>query len=369
MKSPEDGSDTPHSWRTDAYHYDLPEDLVAQEPAERRTDARLLVVPRSDGGGGRFRDLGIPDLPGLLDPGDLLILNDTRVVPARLRGIRADTGGKAEALVLEHRDGDVRLLLGTRGKPRPGETVALADGAISFELTVNEGEGVWRARTALDDGALRRAMREAGEVPLPPYIRRDEDDDRDAVDRDRYQTVFAAKDGAVAAPTAGLHLTESLLDELADKGVERATVTLHVGPGTFRPVMSDDIRDHPMHEEWYDVPPATADAIAACRARGGRIVPVGTTAVRVLESAARDDGTLATGSGRTRLFIHPPWNFRLVDALVTNFHAPRSTLLMLVAALAGRERILAAYAHAVEQRYRMLSYGDAMFIASPTTRP
>jgi len=363
MTSSEDGPIVPSSWRTDAYEYELPEGLVAQEPAHRREDARLLVVPRGGGADGPLLDRRIPDLADLLRPNDLLILNDTRVIPARLRGVRAGTGGQAEALILEYQDGAIRLLLGTRGKPEPGETIVVGDGSVSLQLVANEGEGVWTATTDLDDDRLRDAMGAHGRIPLPPYIHRNEGDRRNRLDRDRYQTVFAARDGAVAAPTAGLHLTEPLLERFAAAGVERATVTLHVGPGTFRPVMSDDIRRHPMHEERYEVPPGTADAVARCRAAGGRIIPVGTTAVRVLESAATAGGTLAVGSGRTRLFIHPPWEFRFVDALVTNFHAPRSTLLMLVAALAGQDRILAAYAHAVAQRYRFLSYGDAMFIA------
>ncbi len=353
------GTPIPERWQTVSYDYSLPEDLVAQEPAKRRDDARLLIVSRSQSDGDPLQDAGIPDLTGLLGPDDLLVVNETRVVPARFEGVRAETGGQAEMLVLEHGDGAVRLMLGTRGKPSPGESIVVADGTLVFVLEANEGEGVWRARTDTSDRDLRDAMGRHGRVPLPPYIRRDDHPD----DRERYQTVFARHDGAVAAPTAGLHLTPELLGAFSSNGVARAAVTLHVGPGTFRPVTSDDLRTHPMHEERFEVTAEAASAINERRERGGRIVAVGTTVVRVLESAVREDGRLSPGPGRTSLFIYPPWTFRLVDALLTNFHAPRSTLLMLVAAFAGRERILEAYAHAVRERYRLLSYGDAMFLA------
>lgn len=353
------GTPIPERWRTVSYDYSLPEDLVAQEPAKRRDDARLLVVPRSQSDGAPLRDAGIPDLEELLGRGDLLVVNETRVVPARLRGVRAETGGKVEVLLFEHGDGAVRLMLGTRGKPSPGEAVVVADGTLTFVIETNEGEGVWRARTDASDDELRDAMGRHGHVPLPPYIRRDDRPD----DRERYQTVFARHDGAVAAPTAGLHLTPALLAAFEAKGVARTAVTLHVGPGTFRPVASDDLRTHAMHEERFEVTAGAAAAINGCRERGGRIVAVGTTVVRVLESAVDADGRLCPGPGRTSLFIHPPWTFRLVDALLTNFHAPRSTLLMLVAAFAGTDRIMEAYAHAVHERYRLLSYGDAMFLA------
>ncbi len=342
-----------------SYEFDLPEDLVAQDPASRREDARLLLVRRPGQDCRAREDLNILDLPRLLAPGDLLVLNETRVVPARLKGTRVSTGGQAEVLVLEHQDGAVRIMLGTRGKPLPGEEIAIADDALRLTLETNDGEGLWRARSAAPDAAIRRVMQDHGSVPLPPYIRRPDA----PKDRDRYQTVYARNEGAVAAPTAGLHLTRGLLDTLASNGVERTAVTLHVGPGTFRPVSVDDIRDHPMHEERYEVPESAAAAIDACRRRGGRIVAVGTTVVRVLEAAADGRGGLTPGQGRTSLFIHPPWEFQLVDALLTNFHAPKSTLLMLICALAGRDRILDAYTHAVRERYRLLSYGDAMFIA------
>ena len=359
MNPPPPGSPIPEPWRTASYDYSLPEGLVAQEPAKHREGARLLVVPRSGDAVAPLRDATIPDLEGLLGPGDLLVVNETRVIPARLEAIREETGGKAEVLLLEHGEGSIRLMLGTRGKPSSGEAIVVAAGALSLVLEENEGEGVWRARTAASSEELRNAMERHGHVPLPPYIRREDRPD----DRERYQTVFARHDGAVAAPTAGLHLTPELLHSFEANGVARTAVTLHVGPGTFRPVLSDDLRAHPMHEERFEVSPEAASTINACRERGGRIVAVGTTVVRVLESAVGEDGHLAPGPGRTSLFIHPPWTFRLVDALLTNFHAPRSTLLMLVAAFATKDRIMEAYAHAVRERYRLLSYGDAMFLA------
>lgn len=338
---------------------------MAQEPAARREDARLLVVPRTGPHG--HRDAAIPNLRDLLRPRDLLVVNETRVVPARLPARRTGTGGRAEVLLLEtEASGGVRVLLGTRGKPRPGETINVAEGALVLTLKTALGHGEWRAGTDADPKEISAVLEAHGQIPLPPYIRRDDDDPRARADRERYQTVYARRDGAVAAPTAGLHLTPELLDDLDARGVRRAAVVLHVGPGTFRPVTAADLRLHPMHEEGFDVPPATAAAIADTRDRGGRIVAVGTTVVRVLESAVRPTDpalSLRTGPGRTTLFVHPPHLLRVCDALLTNFHAPRSTLLMLVAAMAGRERILAAYRHAVRRRYRMLSYGDAMFIA------
>lgn len=348
----------PFHLRTEAYDYALPDELVAQEPPPRRDAARLLHLDRSGG----LADLHIPDLAGLLHPGDLLVLNDTRVNPSRIFGERAATGGRVELLVLGFDRGAVRCLLKTRGRPRSGESIRA--GALHLSVRERHDDTTWTLETDLNEEAFWAQVAEAGRLPLPPYIRRNSTGDpRDELDRERYQTVYASKPGAVAAPTAGLHLTDELLAKVRDLGVEVTTLTLHVGLGTFKPVAAADVRDHPMHDEAWEVSPEAADAVNACRDRGGRVIPVGTTAVRVLETACGDDGRLRAGSGRTRLFIHEPWTFRLVDALLTNFHAPRSTLLMLVSALAGRERILEAYGHAVRARYRLLSYGDAMFIA------
>ncbi len=361
MAPPPDPTGLPRHLAASAYDYELPEALVAQEPACCREDARLLHLDRRSE---TVSDRTVPDLRLLLRSGDLLVLNDTRVVPGRLIGVRTRTGGRAEALVLERGPGGARVLLGTRGSPAPGEELSFGGGALRLTLVTPLGEGVWTAATDRSAGDFDRALDEIGQVPLPPYIRRDPaGDPRDALDRERYQTVFARKPGAAAAPTAGLHLTAGLLADLADLGVESCSVTLHIGPGTFRPVQVEDLREHPMHEEAFEVDRDAADAVARCRARRGRVVPVGTTSVRVLESACGEDGLLRPASGRTRLFIHEPFRFRFADALLTNFHAPRSTLLMLVSAMAGRERILAAYAHAVREGYRFLSYGDAMFIS------
>ena len=355
----------PESYRTAAYAYDLPPGRIAQEPPATREAARLLALDRGQPPGAGLRDLGIPDLPDLLRPGDLLVLNDTRVMPARLHGRRLLTGGKVEVLLIEEQAEGRLALMRTRGRPEPGEHLVFGDDdGIVLSVLGSRGDGLWLLRPLDPDSAgLEAALETLGLPPLPPYIRRRHDDPRTPQDRERYQTTFARHPGAVAAPTAGLHLTAALLDRLRQRGVATTTVTLHVGPGTFRPVTTPDLRDHAMHDEAWRLTPEAAAAVAACRARGGRVIPVGTTSVRVLESAAGPDGLPIPGAGRTDLFIHPPWRFRLVDALLTNFHAPSSTLLMLVSALAGRERVLAAYRHALQGAYRFLSYGDAMFIA------
>ena len=336
------------------FDYALPERLIAQEPIEPRDASRLLVVPRP---GGPPRDARFTELPGLLRPGDLLVMNDTRVIPARLVGAK-DTGGRCEMLVLEPlgEDGARWRALGQASKAiRPG--AALRFGELRATVEAAEGDGLYVLRFDRGGAALSEAIEREGRVPLPPYIRREPG----PADRDRYQTIVARAPGSAAAPTAGLHFTERLLAALAARGVERTTVTLHVGPGTFMPVRGDDADAHRMHEERYEVPAEAARAFAASRARGGRIVAVGTTTVRTLESAWRE-GQLRTGSGRTALFIRPGYDFRAVDALVTNLHLPRSTLLMLVCAFGGRERVLEAYAAAVERNYRFFSYGDAMFL-------
>jgi S-adenosylmethionine:tRNA ribosyltransferase-isomerase len=331
------------------FHYDLPEELIARHPAARRSDSRLLHL---DGRSGAVADLRFTDLPGLLRAGDLLVFNETRVIPARLLAHKA-TGGKVE-LLLERVVGGGHALVQLRSSkaPAPGSLIHLP-GDRSARVVGREDD-FW----LLDFGSDPAAVFEAhGEMPLPPYLRRAAEES----DRERYQTVYARVPGAVAAPTAGLHFDTALLEACVRAGVARAQVTLHVGAGTFQPVRVDDLRDHRMHAEFTEVPAATCEAVAACRARGGRVVAVGTTSVRALESAAQG-GRLTPYTGDTRLFITPGYRFQVVDALITNFHLPESTLLMLVAAFAGRGHVLAAYRHAVAARYRFFSYGDAMFV-------
>ena len=328
------------------FDYPLPPELIAQRPLPERSASRLLVV---DAAAGQRRDARFTDLPGLLAPGDLLVFNDTRVVPARLEGVKP-TGGVVEMLLERPLEGLEALLHMRASKPlRPGQVVRTAGGDIVVE---GREEDLFRVR--LPEPALEFFGRH-GSVPLPPYIERTPDGD----DSGRYQSVLARVPGAVAAPTASLHFDEAMLARLDAMGVRRATVTLHVGAGTFQPMRSDRIEEHVMHAEWAELPAATVEAIAATRAAGGRIVAIGTTVVRTLESAPEP---LAPWHGDTRLFIRPGHRWKVVDAMVTNFHLPRSTLLMLVSAFAGRESILAAYAHAVQQRYRFFSYGDAMFL-------
>ncbi len=335
------------------FDYPLPPELIAQRPLAERSASRLLVV---DAAAGQRRDARFTDLPGLLSPGDLLVFNDTRVVPARLEGVKP-TGGAVEMLLERPLDGPQALLHMRASKPlRPGQVVRTAGGDIVVE---GREEDLFRVR--LPAPALDFFGRH-GSVPLPPYIERTPDGD----DSGRYQSVLARVPGAVAAPTASLHFDEPLLARLDAMGIRRATVTLHVGAGTFQPMRSERIEEHVMHAEWAELPAATVAAIAATRAAGGRIVAVGTTVVRTLESAPEP---LAPWRGDTRLFIRPGHRWKVVDAMVTNFHLPRSTLLMLVSAFCGRETLLAAYAHAVAERYRFFSYGDAMFLtrAAPQT--
>jgi S-adenosylmethionine:tRNA ribosyltransferase-isomerase len=332
------------------FAFDLPADLIAQEPLAERAASRLLCLDRA----GRIADRGFRDLADLLRPGDLLVLNDTRVIPARLCGSK-DSGGRVEVLVERVLDAR-RLLAQVRASksPRDGARLHL-EGALEARVLAREGEFFVLELDGSED-ALTLLDRH-GHMPLPPYITRPDA----AADRERYQTVFARRPGAVAAPTAGLHFDAGFLEALRARGVEIAHVTLHVGAGTFQPLRVERIEDHRMHAELVEVSAATCDAIAAARARRGRVVAVGTTVVRSLESAARD-GTLGPYSGETRLFITPGFEFRVVDALVTNFHLPESTLLMLVCAFGGYGPVMRAYRHAVEQRYRFFSYGDAMYL-------
>ncbi len=338
--------------RIEDLDYALPPELIAQEPAPERTAARLLVVSRD---GDALSHHAVAELPSLLRPGDLLVLNDARVVPARLRARRA-TGGRLEVLLIEQGpSGEWDALV--RGAPREGELVHFAEG--QGEWTANLGDGRWRLRLAVGMPILDWLER-VGEIPLPPYIQRP--GGPSSTDRERYQTTFARVPGAIAAPTAGLHFTPALLDALAAAGVGHATLTLHVGPGTFLPIRNGDLAGYAMAPERFDIPEATVARIGATRTAGGRIVAVGTTTVRALESAAAA-GPLQAGPAAASLFVRPGHRFAVVDALLTNFHLPRTPLLALVAALTGWERLRAAYDVAVRERYRFYSYGDAMLIA------
>ncbi len=351
-EKPSTSSQTPahQSLTLGDFDYDLPSELIAQHPAERRTDSRLLHVDAL----GNLHDKAFIDLPGLVRPNDILVFNDTRVIKARLFGTK-DTGGKIEALV-ERILSSTRVLAHVKASktPKPGSVLEFAGGLSAkvlgrdddlFELEFNQD-----ALSALDDH---------GHVPLPPYIEHADQ----AQDQERYQTVYARHPGAVAAPTAGLHFDDAMLDKLGSLGVRQAFVTLHVGAGTFQPVRSNDLDSHRMHSEWYTVPDETVQAIAAATANGGRVIAVGTTSVRALESACMaHSGMLQAHQDDTQLFIRPGYQWQLVDAMLTNFHLPQSTLLMLVAAFIGMRPMKAAYEHAIESRYRFFSYGDAMFL-------
>jgi len=337
--------------RLSDFDYDLPPELIAQHPASERTASRLLHL---DGRSGRMEDRAFRDFVSLVDAKDVVVFNDTRVIKARLRG-RKDSGGEVEILVERILDAS-RALAHVRASkaPKPGRQIVLARGG-TLEVLGRQGE---LFELLFLDGPVLDVLDAWGEVPLPPYISHaaEADDER------RYQTVYARAPGAVAAPTAGLHFDAATLDALRAQGVALATLTLHVGAGTFQPVRVDDVAQHVMHSECYGIPDDTVKAIADARARGGRVLAVGTTTLRALESAAAATGKLQAGSAETRLFIVPGFRFRVVDRLLTNFHLPRSTLMMLVSAFAGQENIRGAYAHAVAQRYRFFSYGDAMLL-------
>jgi S-adenosylmethionine:tRNA ribosyltransferase-isomerase len=355
--------------RTADFDYHLPPELIAQQPAGRRDASRLLVLDRATG---RVAHRQFTDLPGQLRAGDVVVFNDSRVIPARLRGRKPGSGGEVELLLVEENAvNDWWTMLRPGKRVRPGTDIELHDRAgqptgLRATVTAKNDEGHCRLTFSGAENILTR-FDDIGEVPLPPYITRPDHFDQ-AADRERYQTVYARAAGSVAAPTAGLHFTPEILETLRARGVHTAFVTLHVGLGTFAPVKADDLAQHVMHEERYVLPEATVAAIAQARARGGRVFAAGTTTVRVLESCVGTDGQLRPGAGRTRIFIHPPFTFRAVDALITNFHLPQSTLLMLVSAFAapgetrGRELLLATYAEAVRERYRFFSYGDAMLI-------
>ncbi len=352
------------------FDYTLPEELIAQTPPEVRGTSRMMVLDRA-GEGVAHRH--IADIADYLRPGDLLVLNDTRVFPARIRGQWEDTQGAAELLLTDCREPERRTaegfvsvwrcLCGSGRRARAGHVIRCAGGALRAEVLDKDGEGHSHVRFASAE-PLMAVLEAHGLTPVPPYIRRDGNDPAMArLDRERYQTVYARAVGAVAAPTAGLHFTEGLLAALEAKGVRRAFVTLHVGPGTFKPVKAERVEEHRMDAERYEVSEETARRIRETRAAGGRIVAVGSTSVRTLETvAAANGGEVVAAHGSSTAFIYPPYRFRAVDAMLTNFHLPQSTLIMMVSALAGRERILAAYREAVRERYRFFSYGDCMLI-------
>lgn len=343
------------------FDYDLPESLVAQVPRSERDAARLMILERATGAveHRRFRDL-----PDLLHRGDLVVVNDTRVRRARLWG-RKETGGRVEILMLEPVAGEAdtalwRALVRSSGRLRPGMRV-IVDERLAADL-IERRDDTWIVRVDTAEADVETALQRSGVMPLPPYIRRAPGDPRHALDRERYQTVFADRGAAVAAPTAGLHFTAGILEALAARGIERAALTLEVGIGTFQPVRTEDVERHRMHAETFRIPESTSAAVGAARSRGARVVAVGTTVVRSLEAMAAGEGSVRAGSGRCDLFIYPGYRFQVVDAMITNFHLPRSTLLMLVSAFAGRTAVLEAYREAIREGYRFYSYGDAMLI-------
>jgi S-adenosylmethionine:tRNA ribosyltransferase-isomerase len=356
--------------RVDLFDFDLPEELIALRPARPRDSARLLLVPAESG----FEDRLVRDAPALFRPGDLLVFNDTRVIPARLSGVRLreESSVAVEATLIERVSASRWIALAKPGKRvREGDRIrfgslddrACLRGALDATVVEKGEDGAITLSFDLSGPDLDAAIVAAGAMPLPPYIAgRRAPDEEDLSD---YQTVFAAKDGAVAAPTAGLHFTDELLAAVAQAGVESARVTLHVGAGTFLPVKTDDTDTHMMHSEWREIPQDTADAINRAKAEGRRVIAIGTTALRSLESAADESGRVGAASGGTNIFITPGYRFRFVDGLWTNFHLPKSTLFMLVSAFAGLERMQAAYAHAIAQRYRFYSYGDASLLWRP----
>ncbi len=335
------------------FYFELPEELIAQDPLSDRAASRLLVLDKKTGATfhRHFRDL-----PEYLSPGDCLVLNDTRVLPARLIGEREDSGAKVELLLLKRKERDVWETLVKPGKKaRPGNRIVFGGGLLTAEIeeVVEEGNRLVRF---FYDGIFEEILDRLGEMPLPPYIT------HQLKDKERYQTVYAKHEGSAAAPTAGLHFTKELLAQAEEKGVRIAYVTLHVGLGTFRPVKADNILEHTMHSEYYRIEEEAARIINETKAEGGRVVCVGTTSCRTVESAAREDGRVEAGQGWTDIFIYPGYSFKVLDRLVTNFHLPESTLVMLVSALAGQESVLQAYEEAIREKYRFFSFGDAMLI-------
>ena len=343
--------------RVSEFSFDLPADLIAARSVEPRDQARMLVYDRATGD---RRHRVVADLPEVLQPGDLLVLNDTRVRPWRLCGRRA-SGGVVECLLLQVRGDIAEAFVKPSKKLRVGDRLSMEDGVVDVELLQELGRGRWELRLWVRGGDVEGALDRCGRAPLPPYVERAANEDI-AADRRRYQTLFASKPGAVAAPTAGLHFTPALLQRLAERGVDHAFVTLHVGEGTFAPIRTEVVEEHRMHREVYELSDATAAAVARAKARGGRVVAVGTTSCRTLETRATADGGVQAGSGASDLFLYPGARFRCVDALLTNFHLPESTLVMLVAAFAGHEQTMALYREAIAERYRFYSFGDAMLL-------
>lgn len=335
------------------FYFELPQELIAQDPLEDRSASRLLVLNKDTGA---VEHRHFKEITNYLRPGDCLVLNNTKVIPARLMGIKEDTGAAIEVLLLKRRENDIWETLVRPGKKaRPRTKIVFGEGALTAEVleVVEEGNRLIRFSY---EGIFEEVLDRLGEMPLPPYIT------HKLQDKNRYQTVYAKYEGSAAAPTAGLHFTEKLLEEIRAMGVKTVFVTLHVGLGTFRPVKAENLSDHHMHSEHYEITQETADVINRTKENGGRIICVGTTSCRTVESAADENGRVQAGCGDTDIFIYPGYRFRVLDCLITNFHLPESTLVMLVSALAGRENVLAAYREAVEKEYRFFSFGDAMFI-------
>lgn len=336
------------------FYYELPQELIAQDPLEDRTASRLLLLDKNTG---RTEHKNFRDIVGLIRSGDCLVLNNTKVIPARLLGEKEDTGAHVEVLLLKRREGDIWETLVKPGKKcRTGARLSFGGGLLKAEV-LDTVEGGNRLIHFTYQGIFEEVLDILGEMPLPPYIT------HKLQDKNRYQTVYAKYEGSAAAPTAGLHFTEELLRQLEEKGVRIAYVTLHVGLGTFRPVKEENILEHHMHSEYFRITDEAAALINRTKAEGGRVICVGTTSCRTIESAADGQGIVKAGSGNTEIFIYPGYHFKVLDALITNFHLPESTLVMLVSALAGREKVLKAYEEAVSERYRFFSFGDAMFIA------
>lgn len=335
------------------FNYDLPEELIAQDPLEDRSSSRLMVLHKDTG---RIEHKIFRDIIDYLNPGDCLVINDTKVIPARLMGIKEDTGAAIEVLLLKRNADDVWECLVKPGKKaRTGARIIFGEGLLVGEIVdvIEDGNRMIKFHY---EGIFEEILDKLGQMPLPPYIT------HKLQDKNRYQTVYAKNEGSAAAPTAGLHFTKELLEKIKEKGVNVVSITLHVGLGTFRPVKVDKIEEHHMHTETFNISKEAADTINRTRAAGGRVIAVGTTSCRTLESAAADDGTIPARSGDTDIFIYPGYKFKAIDCLITNFHLPESTLIMLVSALAGRDNIMNAYETAVKERYRIFSFGDAMFI-------
>ena len=339
--------------KTSDFFYELPEELIAQNPLEDRTASRLLVLDRKTD---KLEHKIFSDVIDYLNPGDCLVINNTRVIPARLIGEKEGTGGKVEILLLKRRENDIWESLVKPGKKlRPGARVTFGDGRLKAEILEIAEEGN-RLVKFYYEGIFEEILDSLGEMPLPPYIT------HKLEDKEMYQTVYAKFDGSAAAPTAGLHFTTELLEKIKHKGVRIASITLHVGLGTFRPVKVEDVNNHHMHTEWYEVNKEAADIINETKKNGGRVICVGTTSCRTIESVADENGLMSAKTGETDIFIYPGYKFKVMDGLITNFHLPESTLVMLVSAFAGKERVLSAYETAVKERYRFFSFGDAMIL-------